>query len=123
MRTSGLAVVFSGITVIVSLAGLFLVDSTVIRSMAMGAIMVVAVAILAAVTLLPALISLFGRRAYARSRTTTVLGPRRAAVEEPRRRRRARRIRTTVAAASGSAGPPPSCAGRGSPSASARRSC
>jgi uncharacterized membrane protein YdfJ with MMPL/SSD domain len=74
MRTSGLAVVFSGITVIVSLAGLFLVDSTVIRSMAMGAIIVVAVAILAAVTLLPALISLFGRRAYARSRTTTVLG-------------------------------------------------
>jgi RND superfamily putative drug exporter len=74
MRTSGLAVVFSGITVIVSLAGLFLVDSTVIRSMAMGAIMVVAVAILAAVTLLPALISLFGRRAYARSRTTTVMG-------------------------------------------------
>ena len=74
MRTSGIAVVFSGITVIVSLAGLFLVDSTVIRSMAMGAIMVVAIAILAAVTLLPALISLFGRRAYARSRTTTVIG-------------------------------------------------
>ena len=74
MRTSGIAVVFSGITVIVSLGGLFLVDSTVIRSMAMGAIIVVAVAILAAVTLLPALISLFGRRAYARSRTTTVIG-------------------------------------------------
>ena len=51
MRTSGLAVVFSGVTVIVSLAGLFLVDSTVIQSMAMGAIMVVAIAILAAVTL------------------------------------------------------------------------
>jgi RND superfamily putative drug exporter len=74
MRTSGIAVLFSGITVIISLAGLFLVDSTVIRSMAMGAIMVVAVAILAAVTLLPALISLFGRRAYARSRTSTILG-------------------------------------------------
>jgi RND superfamily putative drug exporter len=73
MRTSGIAVVFSGITVIVSLAGLFLVDSTVIRSMAMGAIIVVAIAILAAVTLLPALISLFGRRAYARSRVTMVL--------------------------------------------------
>ena len=74
MRTSGIAVVFSGITVIISLAGLFLVDSTVIRSMAMGAIIVVATAILAAVTLLPALISLFGRRAYSRSRTTTILG-------------------------------------------------
>ena len=74
MRTSGIAVFFSGITVIVSLAGLFLVDSTVIRSMAMGAIMVVAIAILAAVTLLPALISLFGHRAYSRSRVSTVLG-------------------------------------------------
>src|SRR5687767_12428392 len=40
MRTSGIAVAFSGLTVIISLAGLFLVDSTVIRSMAMGAIMV-----------------------------------------------------------------------------------
>ena len=74
MRTSGIAVFFSGVTVIVSLAGLFLVDSTVIRSMAMGAIMVVAIAILAAVTLLPALISLFGHRAYSRSRVSTVLG-------------------------------------------------
>jgi RND superfamily putative drug exporter len=73
MRTSGIAVVFSGVTVLISLAGLFLVDSTVIRSMAMGAIMVVAIAILAAVTLLPALISLFGRRAYSRSRTTMIV--------------------------------------------------
>ena len=73
MRTSGVAVVFSGITVIISLAGLFLVESTVIRSMAMGAIIVVAVSILAAVTLLPALISLLGKRAYARGRITTIL--------------------------------------------------
>ena len=36
MRTSGVAVVFSGLTVIISLAGLFLVDSTTIRSMALG---------------------------------------------------------------------------------------
>src|SRR5688572_18093061 len=68
LRTSGLAVTFSGITVMLSLAGLFLVDSTTIRSMAMGAIIVVAISILAAVTLLPVLMSLFGRRAYARGR-------------------------------------------------------
>jgi RND superfamily putative drug exporter len=68
LRTSGLAVAFSGTTVIVSLAGLFLVDSTTIRSMAMGAIMVVAVSILAAVTLLPVLMRLLGRRAYTRGR-------------------------------------------------------
>ena len=41
MRTSGATVVFSGLTVVVSLAGLFLLDSTVMRSMAIGAIVVV----------------------------------------------------------------------------------
>jgi uncharacterized membrane protein YdfJ with MMPL/SSD domain len=74
LRTSGLAVAFSGITVMISLAGLFLVDSTTIRSMAMGAIMVVAVSVLAAVTLLPVLMRLLGRRAYARGRIALVLG-------------------------------------------------
>ena len=73
MRTSGLAVTFSGITVMISLAGLFMVDSTTIRSMAMGAIVVVAISILAAVTLLPALMALLGKRAYARGRLA-VLG-------------------------------------------------
>jgi len=72
LRTSGLAVAFSGVTVMVSLAGLFLVDSTTIRSMAMGAIVVVAVSILAAVTLLPVLMSLLGKRAYARGRIAQV---------------------------------------------------
>jgi len=72
LRTSGLAVTFSGITVMLSLAGLYLVNSTTIRSMAMGAIIVVAVSILAAVTLLPVLMSLLGRRAYARGRIAVV---------------------------------------------------
>ncbi len=74
LRTSGLAVTFSGLTVMVSLAGLFLVDSTTIRSMAMGAIMVVAVSVLAAVTLLPVLMRLLGRRAYARGRIALTIG-------------------------------------------------
>ena len=64
MRTSGLAVAFSGVTVIISLAGLFLIDSKTMHSMAIGAIVVVAVAILGAVTLLPALIKTLGHRAY-----------------------------------------------------------
>jgi uncharacterized membrane protein YdfJ with MMPL/SSD domain len=68
LRTSGLAVTFSGITVMLSLAGLYLVNSTTIRSMAMGAIIVVAISILAAVTFLPVLMSLLGRRAYSRGR-------------------------------------------------------
>ena len=62
MRTSGMAVAFSGVTVIIALSGLFLIDAKVVRSMAVGAIVVVAMAVLAAVTLLPALIALFGRR-------------------------------------------------------------
>ena len=66
LATSGLAVLFSGITVIASLAGLFLIDSTAIQSMAVGAILVVAVAMLASATLLPALISVMGKRAWAK---------------------------------------------------------
>jgi RND superfamily putative drug exporter len=65
LATSGLAVLFSGLTVIISLAGLWMLDNTAIRSMALGAMLVVAVAMLAAVTLLPALL---GRRVTARSR-------------------------------------------------------
>jgi uncharacterized membrane protein YdfJ with MMPL/SSD domain len=74
LRTSGVAVVFSGITVMVSMAGLFLVPSTTIRSMALGAIIVVAVSILAAVTLLPVLMRLFGRRVYQRGRIALTVG-------------------------------------------------
>jgi uncharacterized membrane protein YdfJ with MMPL/SSD domain len=65
LATSGLAVIFSGLTVIASLAGLFLVNTTALRSMAIGAIVVVSMAMLAAATLLPVLISLLGRRAWA----------------------------------------------------------
>jgi RND superfamily putative drug exporter len=74
MRTSGIAVAFSGVTVMVALAGLFLIDTATIRSMAMGAIVVVAVSVLAATTLLPVLMSMFGRRAYSRGRTAIVGG-------------------------------------------------
>jgi uncharacterized membrane protein YdfJ with MMPL/SSD domain len=73
MRTSGVAVAFSGITVIVSLAGLLLVDSTTLRSMAYGAIMVVAVSIVAAMTFLPTLMAATGRRGYEPGRTAGVV--------------------------------------------------
>jgi RND superfamily putative drug exporter len=68
MATSGVAVTFSGLTVMASLAGLFLVPSQTLRSMALGAIVVVAVSVLAAATLLPVLIRFFGHRAYTRGR-------------------------------------------------------
>ncbi|HEX2161561.1 MAG TPA: MMPL family transporter, partial [Thermoleophilaceae bacterium] len=89
MRTSGVAVAFSGITVIVSLAGLLLVDSTTLRSMAYGAIMVVAVSIIAAMTFLPALMAATGRRGYVPGRTAGVVagivrGLRRLSRRQPR---------------------------------------
>jgi len=74
MRTSGATVVFSGVTVLVSLAGLFLLNSTVMRSLAIGAMVVVAIAILGAVTLLPALIALLGRRADEPGRVVSASG-------------------------------------------------
>ncbi len=74
MRTSGIAVAFSGVTVMIALAGLFLIDTATIRSMATGAIVVVAVSVLAATTLLPVLMSMFGHRAYSRGRAAIVAG-------------------------------------------------
>jgi len=65
LSTSGLAVVFSGAAVIISLAGLWMVDNQALRSMALGAMIVVAVAILVATTLLPALIRTLGHRVEA----------------------------------------------------------
>jgi RND superfamily putative drug exporter len=62
LASAGTAVVYSGATVVVSLAGLFLVPLTAMRSMAIGAIVVVSIAVLTAVTLLPALLSLAGAR-------------------------------------------------------------
>jgi uncharacterized membrane protein YdfJ with MMPL/SSD domain len=62
LSTSGLAVTFSGLAVIVSLAGLWMVDNQALRSMALGAMTVVAVSILTATTLLPALIAVLGDR-------------------------------------------------------------
>jgi uncharacterized membrane protein YdfJ with MMPL/SSD domain len=61
MGTSLVAVLFSGTTVMVSLAGIFLMPNTTVRSMAVGAIIVVAVALVGAATLLPALITVLGR--------------------------------------------------------------
>jgi uncharacterized membrane protein YdfJ with MMPL/SSD domain len=62
LATSGKAVAFSGATVAVSLAGLFAIDVNGIRSLAVGAIVVVCISVLAALTLLPALLALAGTR-------------------------------------------------------------
>ncbi|MFI2753693.1 MMPL family transporter [Cellulomonas sp. P22] len=60
--TSGRAVVTSGLAVIVSMAGLFFAGAAVFTSMAVGTMLVVAVAVLGSLTVLPALLSLLGDR-------------------------------------------------------------
>ena len=87
LATSGVAVAFSGATVIASLAGLFVIDAPALRSIAAGAILVVAVAVLATATLLPALISALGDRVARPGR----LGRALAAWRERRRGGRPRR--------------------------------
>jgi uncharacterized membrane protein YdfJ with MMPL/SSD domain len=74
MRTSGVAVSFSGATVVAALLGLFLIDSVTLRSMALGMIIVVAFSVLGAVTLIPALISILGPRVYAQGFIRRVTG-------------------------------------------------
>lgn len=60
--TASRAVLFSGITVMIALAGLFIVPSNVFKGMAIGAILVVVAAVAVALTLLPAVLSLLGDR-------------------------------------------------------------
>jgi RND superfamily putative drug exporter len=58
--TSSKAVLFSGSSFVVALLGLLLVPDTILRSLSLGAIIVGVVTMAAAVTLLPALLSLLG---------------------------------------------------------------
>ncbi|MGE0056939.1 MAG: MMPL family transporter [Dehalococcoidia bacterium] len=58
--TAGRAVLFSGLTVIIALLGMLIVPSTIYRSVAMGAVFVVTFAIIASLTLLPAVLRLLG---------------------------------------------------------------
>jgi RND superfamily putative drug exporter len=63
--TSSKAVLFSGSSFVVALLGLLLVPDTILRSLALGAIVVGMVTMAAAITLLPALLSLLGDRVNA----------------------------------------------------------
>jgi RND superfamily putative drug exporter len=63
--TASRAVLFSGSVFVIALTGMFLVPSNVMRSLAIGAILVGIVSVLAALTLLPALLGLLGDRVNA----------------------------------------------------------
>ena len=80
--TASRSVLFSALAVILALGGLFLVPSTLFHSMAVGAILAVFTALLAAITLLPALLGLLGDRVNAlrvpflrRAPRATAVGP------------------------------------------------
>ena len=62
VATSGKAVLVSGLTVVVALSGVLLVNIQAYRTMGVAAMIAVAVAALAAVTLLPALLGWVGKR-------------------------------------------------------------
>ena len=58
--TANRTVFFAGIAVAIALAGMFIIPFDIFRSLAVGAILVVAAAVAAALTLLPAVLSLLG---------------------------------------------------------------
>ena len=60
--TSGRAVLISGITVIVAMAGMLLTGNTTFMSLGLGSILVVAVAVLGSLTVLPATLALLGNK-------------------------------------------------------------
>ena len=60
--TANRAVFFSGLAVVIALSGMFIIPDTVFRSIAVGTILVVVASVAAALTLLPAVLSLLGDR-------------------------------------------------------------
>jgi uncharacterized membrane protein YdfJ with MMPL/SSD domain len=63
--TANRAVVFSGTTFVIAMFGMLIVPSSIMRSLAVGAILVGIVSVAASATLLPALLSLLGDRVNA----------------------------------------------------------
>ena len=61
-NTAGRTVLFSGVTVVLALVGLFIVPASFYQSLALGAILVVLTTLAATLTLLPAVLALLGQR-------------------------------------------------------------
>ncbi|WP_371407177.1 MMPL family transporter [Kribbella sp. NBC_00662] len=73
--TAGSAVVFAGLTVVIALAGLFVVDIPFLTQMGLAAAFTVVIAVAIALTLLPALLGFAGHRVRGRTRTKVVERP------------------------------------------------
>ena len=95
--TASRAVLFSGSVFVIALTGMLLVPSNVMKSLAVGAISVGIVSVLAALTLLPALLGMLGDRVnslrvpchrpeHRQRRRRALLGRRRAGGDAPARR-------------------------------------
>ncbi|WP_062384075.1 MMPL family transporter [Demequina iriomotensis] len=61
-QTANRAILFSGVTVLISLVGMLVVPSTIMRSLGAGAMIVALMAVISALTLLPAVLRLLGHR-------------------------------------------------------------
>ena len=75
MSTSGRAVLFAGGTVIVALLGLLILNVGFVSGLGIGAAVTVFLTVLAAVTLLPALLAILGRRVLRRSERAAAGSP------------------------------------------------
>jgi RND superfamily putative drug exporter len=80
--TASKAVLFSGITVVLALTGLLMLPTSVFRSLGIGAVLVVIVAVAGSLTLVPAMLALLGdridwprRRRGAQTQATRQTGP------------------------------------------------
>ncbi|MGW4380622.1 MMPL family transporter [Kitasatospora sp. NPDC004531] len=77
--TAGSAVVFAGLTVVIALAGLSVVGIPILSKMGLAAAGTVVVAVLVALTLVPALLGFIGRKVLPRKERKAAGGARRAA--------------------------------------------
>ncbi|KUN00949.1 hypothetical protein AQI95_33070 [Streptomyces yokosukanensis] len=82
--TAGSAVVFAGLTVVIALVGLGVVDLPVLTAMGLGAAGAVVVAVLVAVTLVPALLAFAPERALGRAGRKRTAGTPRTSAKPPR---------------------------------------
>ncbi len=79
--TAGSAVVFAGLTVVVALSGLAVVNIPILTKMGLAAAGTVVVAVLIALTLTPALLAFAGKQALSRKARKAPAGPRDAAAK------------------------------------------
>jgi uncharacterized membrane protein YdfJ with MMPL/SSD domain len=75
--TSGRAVLISGLTVMVAMAGMFLAGNAIFASFGVGTILVVGVAMLGSLTFLPAMLSFLSRKGWTEKGRVPFIGRRR----------------------------------------------